>query len=257
MTPQSVPTGPRLVPVMRTKDRSPQRNYLLETVRGLRGLYHPASSWDILPLQVVDTGVATPAWPHELVYVEQQHGAVLHLAPERLTNNQNGLRALEVGLATGAEWILHLEDDVTPCAEVGRSITDWLEDHGALATEAPCITFFTPYAQVGKVHRAGQASWRYPVKDFYGNQAWVMSRQMAGSAVQFLQGRIPVWRSTQGFDMLLKAWMAEVLGATHLLAAAPCFFQHVGEQSGLNNRFFQTGNWPGAGWTYTKRGAGR
>lgn len=252
---------PSLVPVMRTMDRAPRTNYLSETLAGLaRARFWDARFWEarsieIRPLYLVDSGGGSEEWYRLLTGLPEGAGLDLRVcsqpAGRKLTNNQNGLLALEIGLASGADYIMHLEDDLAVCADFGQAVGLWLREHAH--PSIPFYTFHTPYRQVREAFGLGRTAWVYPARMFYGNQCWVMSRPMAESAVDYLRVHVPLWRSTQGFDMLLKAWLA-ARGDEGLLASVPCFVQHVGEDSSLGNRFHNNQSWPGVDWTYRGQG---
>src|SRR5690606_13693649 len=103
---------------------------------------------------------------------------------QRLTNNQNALRALEVGLATGADWIVHLEDDLLVCQDLLGSIDRWLTRHAH--AHRHLYAFHTPYRQVAQAALSGLETWDYPIGAFYGNQCWAMRRAAAASAAAWI-----------------------------------------------------------------------
>lgn len=236
--------------VMRTVDRTPRRNYLGETLRSIAQSCGEAAVGDHLIL--LDSGPSVshteiPWWAAEIDGMPHPN---IYTSTVKLTNNQNALRALQIGLATGAEWIIHLEDDIQVCADLFGSIDRWLHKHATPAYHL--FTFHTPYPHVRRAFEAGKESWKYPIHNFYGNQCWAMRRADAHLAVAFLEEKIPQWRSGQGFDLLLKEWAwATWTNAKYFLASCPSFVQHVGTESSLHfGRFHQNGSFPGTEWSY-------
>lgn len=241
--------------VMRTVDRRPKAtNYLGATLARLDDV---APTTGLLPLYLVDSGSPHPTWVTETIAALNEGLPLAHLDVElitsevRLTNNQNAIRALEVGLDTGKPWIVHLEDDLDVIDDVFTGIAAWLGDHdGSPFERFPLYTFHAPYKGVREAVTRGHDFWRYPISVFYGNQCWAVRRIEALSLVDFLRVRVPTWSSGQGFDLLIKAWATE-RGHTHFLASAPSFVQHLGVESSLHlGRFHQNSSWPGRAWSY-------
>jgi hypothetical protein len=237
---------------MRTVDRSPRTNYLSDTLLRL----NRAKFWEhrlpMTPLILVDSGSPNPA--RYFAGIAEDRRVVVDLPGRRLTNNENALRALRLGLQATAEWILHLEDDIDVCDDIMVSIDAWLGDHaGPTGLIYPFYTFHAPYKGVRDAMNRGEASWEYPLSAFYGNQCWAIRRAAAASLADYLEATIPTWSSGQGFDLITKQW-AQSLGYTHLLASAPSFVQHVGKESSLHlGRFHENASWPGREWSYRAR----
>jgi hypothetical protein len=242
--------------VMRTVDRSPQTNYLGATLRRLEASAgEDEEACSILgDLIIVDSRPddptrSTPWWgPH----VSGLFHPRIVPAATRLTNNQNAIRALEVGLATGKPWICHLEDDIDVIDRFFDGVAQWLTDHTVdwRNPEYLLYTFHAPYKGVRVAVAEGHTSWRYAVSGFYGNQCWAMGRDAAERLLTRLYAQVPTWSSGQGFDLLIKEW-ATIEGDTHFLASAPSFVQHVGTESSLHlGRFHQNGSFPGQTWRY-------
>ena len=240
--------------VMRTLDRSPRQNYVGHTLRALArsGLW---ASDVPFTLTLVDSGSPDvesflesdvfPAVPGGLERFE------VAFAPRRLTNNENAARALRLGIATGADWIVHLEDDIDVCADFLGSVDRWLAKNAR--KDRHLYTFHTPYSEVEKLAKGGRAtSWDYPVNAFYGNQAWAMRRADAESALAFAEKRIPTLKSSKAFDLMLKEWARETWPAVgYFLASVPSFAQHVGRESSLHfGRFHTNQSWRGPEWRY-------
>lgn len=249
------PELPTVVYVMRTLDRRPATNYLGDTLAAWSRSHSTGTPPE---LHLIDSGGSADLQGF-IVDALNTAGAPaprhFHPAPDnvRLTNNQNALRALQIGhrAAPLADYLVHLEDDIDVCRDLDGSIRRWLRDYGGVASAL--YTFHTPYRQVRQRFLAGESIWEYPIRAFYGNQCWAMPMDLVPSAIRFLEKTIPTWNSGQGFDLLLKRWAQETWkGHEHFLASCPSFVQHVGEQSSLHpGRFHQNGSWPGRQWTYT------
>jgi len=111
------------------------------------------------------------------------------------------------------------------------------------------------YAQIQMVHeRQGDGAWAYPVGGFYGAQALVWRKRDALQLAEWL-GPDPDYNGTKnhGHDLKLQQW-GKKLGIDYFTASVPCMVQHIGEQSGIGNRFFQF-PWGGREWSYKRKAA--
>jgi len=235
--------------VMRTVDRTarpkPARNYLGDTLQSLdQGGFFAAAK-----LHLVDSSPSP--WLRDSFNGHANVGGALyecHFADRVYTNNENALRALMIGLGTGADWIVHLEDDIAVCRDLPGSIDRWLTEYAS--EHYVLYTFHTPYRQVQDRHAQGLATWPYPVQAFYGNQCWAIRRADAEDLATYLTTRIPTWTTGQGFDLIIKEW-ANHAGESFFLASCPSFVQHIGRESALHlGRFHENGSFPGTDWSY-------
>jgi hypothetical protein len=272
-------TAPDIAWVLRTVDRRPRgaTNYLTDTLRRLRAVSPDAPG--VTTLYLVDSGSPDPGWLVEAIRAVEPsttfddaghvddtdaralaaddpqlaHLSILPVYHYRaLTNNENAIEALTVGLAANRPWIVHLEDDVDVIDGFFDGVAAWLTDHALPATPYLLYTFHTPYAAVRHTVALGQTSWRYPIPRFYGNQCWAIRRDAAERLLAYLRVHVPTWSSGQGFDLLIKKW-ATAEGETHFLASAPSFVQHVGVESSLHlGRFHQNSSFPGRQWRYVR-----
>jgi hypothetical protein len=148
-----------------------------------------------------------------------------------------------------------LEDDLDFCDEFLEQVVPWLEDH----PDYLMYVLGANYAQIQGIAERGGSGWRYPADVFYGAQALVWRREEAAQLAEWL-GPDPFYVNgdgkkvrDHGHDLLLQRWARE-RKAEYFLASTPCMVQHIGEESGINNRFFQF-PWGGRNWRYERRAA--
>lgn len=162
------------------------------------------------------------------------------------TPNQNAMEQLRVGIKSGHEWLILMEDDLSFIADFDESVRLWLRD--CEGSDSLCYPLAAAYKQVRE--QKGIA-WKYPVELFYGTQAVAIRQAQAKSLLAFIEAipKIP----SKGFDMLIKQW-AEANKAKHFLTPVPSFVQHVGVESSLHlGRYHWFGSWPGRDWSYVTR----
>lgn len=264
--------------VIGTLDRSPRVNYLGQTLRNLKR----SGLWDSpIPfrLDIIDSGSLdakahfdAEVYPFIPYPMSSARLILHHLEPLpetvqvpqfairdkvhgqlRRSRNGNAIECLKIGIATGAPWILFIEDDVDVCDDVLGSIDRWLIEHGR--RDRHLYTFATPYRAINAAWDRGMTSWDFPVKSFYGNQALAFTRADAISAVSFIEQRMTTWDTGQGFDLLLKEWATTVWRAEVFLSSVPSFVQHIGEESSLHfGRFHRASGWSGQDWKYDGAG---
>ena len=162
------------------------------------------------------------------------------------TRNQTGVACLEAGLATGAEWILFLEDDIQVCADFLGSVDRWIDQRPQPA--APTLyTFYCPFGRAS--YEGMDGAWDYPLHLFNGCQAFALRSEDASGALEYLWRLLPTWGSPGGFDRLLSAWLLACGG--QILASVPSFVQHVGYQTAMGYpHWHQSPTWPGPEWSY-------
>lgn len=202
--------------VMSTAPRPGGTEYLSETLRSLGVSGVPRED-----VQVIPTGVRT--------------------------RNENGVACLQAGVVTGAEWILHLEDDLRVCQDLLGAVDRWVCDH-AEAQGVTLYSFYAPYARFQS--RAIDGGWSYPLDLFKGCQAFAIRATHAQEAIDALTPTLATWGSPAGFDRLLARWLRTCGGK--ILGSAPCFVQHVGTQTSLwYPHTHQSPTFRGETWTYT------
>jgi hypothetical protein len=133
------------------------------------------------------------------------------------------------------------------------SVGAWLDDH---ATEAcPLYVFGCPYVEVAEAADRGETSWSYPVRGFYGTQAFAVRAEDARSIASWLDKGNPYGHAAGCaiYDLAIGGWAA-ARGVDNFLASAPSFVQHVGEESVINPRAEVYGfpSWRGREWAYMK-----
>lgn len=180
-----------------------------------------------------------------------------------LTLHQNAAHAIRLGVDANRPWVLVLEDDLDFCADFLGSVARWLGEHED--PRYPMYVFGANYEQIERRWARGATSWEYPCSAFYGAQALCWRREEAQHLIGWL-GDDPHYNGVRdhGHDLLLQRWGKERWEARgsgerppFFLASCPSFVDHVGEQSGIGNRFFRFGSWQGREWSYSGKAAGR
>lgn len=229
--------------VIKTKDRSPRRNYLGDTYKNLERAGVLASS-HLAFLKIMDSGSSVQFFKDNLPLQFDARNVFSH--PRTL--HQNAARCIQLASEGFHTYAMVIEDDLDFSDGFLESVVAWLQDHpGSLM-----YALGANYAQIQGVAERGQSAWNYPVGAFYGAQALVWRREDAAQLAQWL-GPDPNYNGVKdhGHDLLLQRWARE-RGFEFFLAAAPCMVQHIGNESGIGNRFFQF-PWGGREWRYERR----
>lgn len=237
--------------VLITVDRSPQRNYLSETLSNLeRGGLN--TSRRLHSLTLVDSGPGS-------MWAESQARGTIRTSGSRVGHrcaNHNVAAALELGAATGCRWVLFLEDDIDVCAEFFDSVGAWID--GICADEqewSPVYALGANYPQIDDIAANGGTVWRYPVDQFYGTQALVFDSNDVRSVADYLRAHC-YDRAHDGtaYDLIIADW-ARQRGISHFVASCPSFIQHVGRTSSIRPRphTHTFPSWPGREWSYLDR----
>jgi hypothetical protein len=223
-----------------------RRNYLGETLTNLERSGALRFRSPLSSLHIVDSG--SPELAKFLVsQVPDSFVPRAEFHSGRWTLHQTAQRAIAaVAGDPCANWCLVLEDDLDFCDRFLESVVGWLDDHAR--DDRLMYAFGANYIQIASHFRAGE--WDYPVGAFYGAQALAWKREDAAQLAEWL-GPDPNYNGIRdhGHDLLLQQW-GKSRGLTHFLASAPSFVQHVGVESGINNRFFEFVTWPGRDWYY-------
>lgn len=230
--------------VISTFDRSPNPNYLFQTLESL----HRAGVLDsplLTGLYLVDSGSAS-SWPpvENSIFLHPKVWCVQ--AEQRRSAKWNCAAALRVGANSGATWVVHLEDDVLVCADFVGSLTRWLESHGA----DDRLNVFSG-DNPGFAQKISPV-WQYPVEMFWGMQCFAVRPNVALN--------IADWFETHGLpehnahDIELHRW-AEFHGIKSFAASAPSFVQHIGNVTSIANNpngghLVSFPSWPGPEWKY-------
>lgn len=144
-------------------------------------------------------------------------------------------------------WSMVIEDDIDVCSNFLESVVAWLSKYASDSHRMYALG--ANYSQIAHSYARGQEFWKYPVSAFYGAQALVWSRSDADQLSSWL-GDDPHYDGVRnhGHDLLLQRW-GQSLDISHFLATVPCFVQHIGERSGIGNKFF-TFPFAGREWSY-------
>jgi hypothetical protein len=201
-----------------TADRGPGRNYLAETIRAL-------AAQGITP-HVFATSPDV-RWLADL----RPELPCLHVPLRRLTRIENGA-ALMLATYGEAEWLVHLEDDVAPCADVAGSVTRWLERHAREDRRVVLCWSAEPYAAAPVAD--------HPVTQPFGAVAFAIRTRDARRFGTWAQRHAATWRSgsrrRRGFDKMLACWHQAAYPAIPMVSATvPSLFQHLGRESSLRH----------------------
>jgi hypothetical protein len=163
------------------------------------------------------------------------------------TLHQNACMSIAIAADAETDWAMVLEDDLDFCDDFIGSVLRWLyrnEREGC-----PMYAFGANYTQIQSCVARKAQFWTYPVSAFYGAQALVWRSAVAKNLAEWL-GPDPDYNGVRdhGHDLLLQKWGH--LYTRFFLASAPSFVQHIGEESGIGNRFFRFPSWPGRDWRY-------
>ena len=245
----------RLALVLRTLDRTPKANYLGTTLanRARSGLWQSPVPFK---LTLVDSGSPDPhgflareAYPH-VPQGDDRFAVDLPPAGRVRTHNENATRAVEIAVLQHPDYMLMLEDDIDVCDRFLESVVVWLAEHAR--PDVLLYAFGANYAPIDVLAKQGYTSWKYPIDAFYGAQCYAVARQHLAHLAEWL-GRHLLYkgRTPQCHDLLLHDWAkARNPHATHFLASAPSFVDHIGRESALDNKYFHFSSWPGPEWTY-------
>lgn len=195
----------------------------------------------------------------------------------KISRQQNAANAIREGIATGAEYVLKLEDDLDFVDDFLDVVGQWLAQYG----HAPACMFTLGWScetvvdshystEDETVYGPGQSFPRirefmkqgidklliHPAS-FWGAQAVMWKRCYAQNLAEWL-GEDPWYLGIveetcqpgevrdHGHDLLLGQW-AMTTDRPTILVPVPSFVQHIGRQSSLKNTFFQF-PWPGRQW---------
>jgi hypothetical protein len=241
--------------VMITIERpAPRRNYLPTTLRNFK-VVGGFESIRLHSLSISDGGSAGTNWPRRAVHEAGADDFLTRwvIASERIPAARNAAIALDMGLLTGAPWILFCEDDLDFCGDFMDSVGRWLDDHADPAFHL--FPFGAAYPQVAVRAAQGAWTWKYPVTAFYGFQCVAMRREDAIllSAFWHLCAERDEHRFREAIDMSVQDWhQSNYPDQKFFLASAPSFVQHIGRDSLATSKkethTFET--FPGKFWVY-------
>ncbi len=276
---------------MVTVDRAPRENYLHYTLDGLdvSGVFQ---SDRLESFHIVDSGSAQAddwrlhwpyraftafnerysvgyAWPNE-GWSGTEHLTV-HESTERISGKQNTARALRVGgraydgaIGSNAQpgWVLFMEDDLAFCADFLDSVGRWLDKYEGddlTLPKRPIYPFSGDHAHIRRSVAAGEFSWEYPVKWFWGLQCFACRPDVALDLAQWLEDH-PIYFHTDGrpdanaHDLEMHNWARE-RDYEFFRGSCPSFVQHIGVETSIAGNAmggakvtFPT--WPGPEWSF-------
>ena len=237
--------------VMVTVDRSPQRNYLLTTLDNIRKSRKSSARLHSLTLFDSHTGFAS----RHAIGLDGDLRVVQ--SARRLCGSMNVATALYMGAASSPDnvkWVLFLEDDIDVCADFFDGVGAWLDDYGD--SEHLVYPLAAGYRWVDAAVKSGESAHVYPVRQFYGTQAFVMRIDDALNLSSYIADD-PYRKNDEGvsWDLMMHDW-ATKHGASHFLTPCPSFVQHIGRESTVNPRpkTHQFASWPGREWSYRSVG---
>jgi hypothetical protein len=166
---------------------------------------------------------------------------------------------IALGAAPKCDWVLHLEDDVTPCREFLPSVMRWIERH-ARETARLVSFYLTPRMAAGALRSPGVRA--FPVPSFQAAQAFALRWDDAQACSQWIAAHAPTWRvgpawpgwaHKRGSDRMVAAWhQAAYAEIADGIASDPCFVEHEGQVSSLRAikafRFHRAAVFTGEPW---------
>lgn len=150
-----------------------------------------------------------------------------HLAYGRGPND-NSDHALRQALTDETDYIIFLEDDVEIIDDLIGSIDRWMHD-----VRCETVHFYSIGCGVRRAMRharsRGEATWRWPLKDYFGACGLVFPRASAHAFCDAYAAR-PTWmREWNGLDENLKRWhRRHEPTQTYILTPTTCFIDHRG-----------------------------
>jgi hypothetical protein len=239
--------------VMITKDRMEKgkQNYIQQTVGSL---YHSGllASRTRYEFHIFDGGSKSLNYLRETPFYSSVCGYNIHSVDGRLVSNAlippnvNAGRALIYGgsRVPDADWVLFLEDDIEVCKDFLDGVAVYVQYKNPLYK---VCTFYTPYREVEDQYKMfGKGTWAYPVKAFYGTQAFAIRPPDALSLGNYLCN---LSYPTSSYDIEMKNWHGN---EGYFLASVPCYVQHIGKDSLLfedEKRFHQCTSFQGVDWS--------
>jgi hypothetical protein len=221
--------------VITTFDRSQRgkRNYLGDTLQHLErsGLWASRTPWT---LTLVDGG-SPPGYPACEVRGDLLDDPLVRIvrppAGQVLTCNENAAAAWRIAGATGAPWVLVLEDDIDVCADFLDETQCWLEQHAR--PDRHLYPLGCPHRDVEAVAAAGGTAWEYPIGHYWGSQGTAARHADAVSLGAYLTAHPRhASGSTYSHDWVMADWAREQWPEiAHFLTPAPGLVQHVGRES--------------------------
>lgn len=203
-----------------TADRGPGRNYVGRTLTALQA-------------QGLDPDVF--ATSPDVAWLERELEVLalarLHVPPRRLSRIENGV-ALMTADYGAADWLVHLEDDVVPCADLAGSLTRWLTRHARTDRRVVLCWSADAYATAPVAD--------HPITRPFGAVAFALRTRDARRFGTWARAHVRTWRSgsrrLRGFDKMLACWhQAAYPRIPAVSATVPSLVQHIGRESSLQH----------------------
>lgn len=241
----------RLTFGMRTANRAPKRNYLRATL-----LDFQRAGGDVAAVHLAVTDPRVDWLTHEL---RDLPAPVLQVPPARRGANENGLAALEAALATDAEMVVILEDDLVFCADFVGSLSRWLDAHARPDRNVyRCFGFTTP-------PKKGVHAYDWPLEGLRASQAIILWADEARDFCAWGRAHLKTWvplspwgrkfpqvtDPTVAFDKFVATWALLRWPKVPGVMSAPYFVDHVGAESSLHRTgFMDSRQFAGKSWQY-------
>lgn len=237
--------------VMVTVDRSPEPNYLAETLANLkRSDLETSERLDSLFISCSDDG----EWAANVCDGLEILDTVVGIGGfvERHCANLNVANALRVGAGGPDHWVLFLEDDIDVCAGFFDSVGAWLDEHAR--DDRRVVSFACPYDATCTIAAYGEHVWDYPITRFYGTQCFAIRSTDALDLAEYLETHCHDL-NPEGvcYDLLMHCWSeSRWPNRRHFQASCPSLVQHIGMTSVISPRenIHTSPSWPGRDWSY-------
>lgn len=220
--------------VMITKDRAPAKNYLLQSLKSLA-----SSDYErCLSLTVCDQSVIKypETFAHKAVGKSGLKNVLFTYTDARLSANENVANALTYAANLSGSWVLFLEDDITVGPRFFESTALWLDDH--MRPDRYVYPLCANYPPVLQRTLDGYTAWDYPIRQFYGTQAFAIRPQHALDLAAYIRDDpYRVNRDGTAWDLIMHEWaLSRWPDIAHFLTPCPSFIQHAGRASLVNPR---------------------
>lgn len=236
--------------VMRTKDRTPKKNYIIET---LKSFFANNDDLDLLNKFIIqcDNG------KHEFITYNTEFEKLrneklfIHCNLILLTPNLNASEALCIEQNSETIYTIFIEDDIIFCKDFLKEV-DWYVKE---LKNFICLTFHCPYKEILEEKKKNNYFWKYPLEKFYGTQCFLMhsfNMQEFGKFIKLFANEKNIknlkmkYNSNGSTPMIYKCldfWLKEFIyykfKQEYIYATVPSLVQHIGVESTLGNKFHE------------------
>ena len=219
---------PRVALTMRTADRSPNPNYVGDTIGRL-----VAQGVDPADIHVCPTAPETGWLARQL----RGYAVTLHTPASRRTPNENGLAQIRVLDPTLYDWVLLLEDDLAFCADFLGSVQRWVIKAARHDRHVYRLFGFSLKPPKGRA----VASYDWKLQGLCGSQAVLLRMSDAQDFLAWADANLETWGGFRGnvkiaFDKLIASWALARWPGQPGVVSHPLFVRHVGLKSSLHPR---------------------